>query len=698
MAVFDTQEVSSAEILEKKLRVFSALADMNSLIHTATNINQLLKILVEKAVVGVDFERFLLYLLDEEGGYLRCVAWIDRIKKEKASILEKRVGFRMEETAVETLAVKTGNTVYVEDARKDRRVSRKLLRVTDIRSYCVAPLMGRDRVLGVLTGDKHYSKSPIVPEDLETLQLFSGHISLAIENAMLYEEKDRFNKLLEKRVEERTFELASANQELSTRMNKLNTLYEMSRLLNERLEQRAILDQLLSLVAHLGHRICSIRLSREGRLFLTAQKGLDKEYEKLANLPLTEGSFDHLLGGESPLVIQDLDKHPVAVPLQSYFKKKGIRSCVVVPMVARGVVIGMMRVYSKARNGFPEEQREFFSAFGHQAAMALENAEKFQRIEQENVYLKEKTKSKLVVGRSLDMERVMELVRGVAPTSTTVIIYGETGTGKELIANAIHEMSTRSAKPLIKVNCAAIPEELMESELFGHERGAFTSAFEKRIGMFELANGGTVFLDEIGDLSLRTQTKLLRVLQEQEIQRIGSKAPLRVDVRVVAATNCDLREKMEQKGFRPDLFYRLSVFPISLPPLRDRKEDIAELVDFFLTKYAYLKKKKVAVSEEVVRMFQSYSWPGNIRELENIIERSVIISKNNLITKDDLPLWRDSTAPAPNKTLGVAVREFKKEMILQTLARTGGKKSKAAEMLGLPRSNFSRLLKTMNIH
>ena len=540
MAVLDAQDVSSAEILENKLRVFRALADMNSLIHTATNLNQLLKILVEKAVVGSDFERFLLYLLEEEEGYLRCVAWIDRVKKEKASLIGKRVGFRMEETAIETLAVKTGKVIYVEDARNDSRVSRKLLRVTEIRSYCVAPLMGRNRILGVLTGDKHYSDSRILPEDLETLHLFSGHISLAIENAMLYEEKDRFNRLLENRVQERTSELASANQELSKKMKKLATLYEMSRLLNERLEQKAILDQVLSMVADLGHRMCSIWLTKDGKLRLTAHRGLDEEYERMADLPLTDGSFDHLFGTEDTFVISDLSENPVSAPFQSYFKRKGIRSCAVVPMVTRGVVVGSMRVYSEALDGFLEEQKEFFSAFGPQAAMALENAGRFQRvveeknqitsisrrIEQENVYLKEKTKSPLVVGRSRGMEEVMDLIRGVAPTSTTVIIYGETGTGKELIANAIHEMSDRGSKPLIKVNCAAIPEELMESELFGHERGAFTSAFEKRVGMFELANGGTIFLDEIGDLSLKTQTKLLRVLQEQEIQRIGSKAPL----------------------------------------------------------------------------------------------------------------------------------------------------------------------------
>jgi transcriptional regulator with PAS, ATPase and Fis domain len=217
--------------------------------------------------------------------------------------------------------------------------------------------------------------------------------------------------------------------------------------------------------------------------------------------------------------------------------------------------------------------------------------------------------------------------------------------------------------------------------------------------MFELANGGTIFLDEIGDLSMKTQTKLLRVLQEQEIQRIGSKAPIRVDVRVIAATNKDLKKRIEEMKFRSDLYYRLGVFPITLPPLRERNEDIGSLVDFFLNKYAHIKQKKMELRPEAMNVLSGYLWPGNVRELENVIERLVIISKRDSITLEDLPkeLWDNPSTNAQAKHLSEAIQEFKKNMIMQTLASAGGKKSRAAEMLGLPRSNFSRMLKSLNL-
>ena len=702
-----------SEFAEKKLREFRALAEMNKEIHSTMSINQLLKILVEKAVVGVNFERCLIYLLEED--YLRCAAWIDRVKREKASIIKKKVGFGMDENAVEVLAVKTGKAIYVEDAPSDKRVSQKLLRVSDTRQYCVAPLVGRSAILGVLTGDKWYSKEPILPEDMETLQLFAGHISLAIENARLYEEKERLSKLLEKKVEERTLELAQANSQLQKKMTELSTLYQMSKLLNKSLEESAILDQISAMVGGLGYDICSIRVIEKGKPRLALVKGLDQEYKGFAEVPLIEieTAFDDMLASGNAYAINDLDSSPVPSSFRKYCRKREIRSCIVVPMVTKGILVGILRIYSKNRSAFKDEQKNFFSAFGQQAGTALENAMMFQkivaeknhiqtmseRIEQENIYLKERIRSDFVIGKSAKMAEVMDLVKKVAPTSTTVAVYGETGTGKELIANAIHEMSSRKDGPLIKVNCAAIPDDLIESELFGHEKGAFTSAYGKRIGMFELAQGGTIFLDEIGDLSLRTQTKLLRVLQEQEIQRIGAKAPVRVDIRVIAATNKDLKSRIGEKLFRSDLFYRLNVFPISLPPLRERKEDMEELVHFFLSKYAHIGGKKRSLHPEAMNVFLGYSWPGNIRELENVVERLVIVSRNEVIVKGDLPkeMWREPDFEMPDKPLSEAVLDFKKETVVRALAKAGGKKARAAEILGLPRSNFSRLLKSLEL-
>lgn len=539
-----------SQVKERQLRELSSLAEMNKKIHSTMNIDRLLQILVEQAIIGVNFERGLIYLVEDQ--FLRCVAFLDRVKREKGSTIEDLVGFKMDERAVEVQVVKTGKPVYVKDAETDKRVSQKLLRITDTKEYCVVPLIGRDGVLGVLTGDKVYSKKPIEPEDIRTLELFAGHISLAIENASLFREKEQFAALLEKKVLERTEELAKANQEILDQKNQLEALSK--------------------------------------------------------------------------------------------------------------------------------------------------------QLEHENISLREKMKAdqdkKFVIGKSPAMNDVMELVVKVAPTSTSVIIYGETGTGKELIANAIHEMSPRKLKPMIKVNCAAIPEELLESELFGHEKGAFTGAHEKRIGMFELAQGGTIFLDEIGDISLKTQTKLLRVLQEGEIQPLGSENPIKVAVRVIAATNKDLEQKIKEETFRTDLFYRLNVFPLTMPPLRERREDIPKLVDFFLEKYAHLKKGKVGIDKDVLKIFLRYSWPGNIRELENIIERLMIISKPGNISVSDLPrgLSKDVSEDSIIKPLKEALLDFKKERVKQALGMTGGKKSEAASLLGMPKSNFSRLLKQLGMN
>ena len=711
MVHFISSEIESSEFVRRKLHELTVLAEMNKEIHSTMNISQLLKILVQKAGVGVNFERCLIYLVEED--YLRCVAWIDRVKREKASIIAKRVGFRMDEDAVEVLAVKTGKPIFVEDAVQDKRVSPKFLRITGTKQYGISPLIGRKSVLGILTGDKFYSKRPILPEDMESLQLFAGHISLALENAMLYEEKERFNKILEKTVQERTSELAWAYQDISKKMTKLSSLYQMARLLNESLEQKAVLDQISTLLRSLGYDTFSVSVPQDGKLRAVLLKGIEEYNGKYLDHPFSHEVSEEFWKSPQIFLVKDSPSNQLPPAYLDYCRKRKIQSFIVTPIISKGKKIGVLKIYSQNPDAFPDEQKDFFYAFGQQVGAALENAITYQkvvdeknhiktisrRIEQENLYLKGRIKSEFVLGQSPKMIEVMDLVQKVAPTSTTVIIYGETGTGKELIANAIHEMSPRKGRSLIKVNCAAIPEELIESELFGHERGAFTGAYEKRIGMFELANGGTIFLDEIGDLSMKTQTKLLRVLQEQEIQRIGSKAPISVDVRVIAATNKDLKKRIEQMKFRSDLYYRLGVFPITLPPLRERREDIGSLVDFFLNKYAHIKQRKMKLRSEAMNVLLGYSWPGNVRELENVIERLVIISRNDSITLDDLPreLWDNLKTKAPVKHLGEAIQEFKKNIVVQTLASAGGKKSRAAEMLGLPRSNFSRLLKSLSL-
>ncbi len=296
-----------------------------------------------------------------------------------------------------------------------------------------------------------------------------------------------------------------------------------------------------------------------------------------------------------------------------------------------------------------------------------------------------------IVYGSPKMEEVMGLVARVAPSQATVLIRGESGTGKELIANAIHYASPRSKKSLVKVNCSALPETLLESELFGHEKGAFTGAEKRRIGRFEEADGGTIFLDEIGDLSPGTQIKLLRVLQEKEFQRLGSNISLKTDVRVTAATHRNLEELLKEGPFREDLYYRLNVISILLPPLRERKEDIPLLIDYFLKKYAKENQKSISdLSKEARAIFLRYPYPGNVRELENLIERAVVLCRGEIITTQDLPfhlreeksekLW---DAFKKGKSLPESLEDIERDLILKALHQHQGVQTKAAESLGI---------------
>jgi formate hydrogenlyase transcriptional activator len=351
--------------------------------------------------------------------------------------------------------------------------------------------------------------------------------------------------------------------------------------------------------------------------------------------------FDH----QRLLLRRDLGKE------QQYANERrlvaeGIRSMCVLPLVFQGKCFGTLSLVSREKDRYSDEDAAFLQEVANQVALAIQNMQSFQeidnlkaRLEKENVYLREELRTEHnfeeIVGNSPALLKALHAVDQVAPTDSTVLIYGETGTGKELVARAIHSRSARNGRALVNVNCSAISAGLVESELFGHMKGAFTGALERRIGRFELANGGTIFLDEIGELSLETQVKLLRVLQEHEFEPVGSSRSLRVDVRVIAATNRNLREAVEAGRFRSDLFYRLNVFPIELPPLRERRSDIPQLVAFCVTRFSKRLGKKIdGVSRESMENLVNYPWPGNIRELQNVIERAVVLSVDPTLRLD----------------------------------------------------------------
>ena len=330
-----------------------------------------------------------------------------------------------------------------------------------------------------------------------------------------------------------------------------------------------------------------------------------------------------------------------------------------------------------------------------------------ERTRNENTALREEFDHSLmfeeIVGSSKSLRTVLKAVDMVAATDSTVLILGETGTGKELIARAIHKRSPRSARAFIRVNCASIPPELIASELFGHEKGAFTGAIERRIGRFEAADGGTLFLDEIGDLPAETQGSLLRVLQEREFERIGSTKPVQVDVRVLAATNRDIAADVDEGGFRQDLYYRLNVFPVDVPPLRERSEDIPLLAEYLVERYAKKAGRKItAIDRSTLEMLQNYDWPGNVRELQNVIERAVILCETPVLFVDQTWLRREAPSRAGqlisfNAALNSSEREIIEKALSESAGRVGGLKG-AAVRLGLPRQTLESKIKTLGIN
>lgn len=322
--------------------------------------------------------------------------------------------------------------------------------------------------------------------------------------------------------------------------------------------------------------------------------------------------------------------------------------------------------------------------------------------------LKKKYKFKNIIGDSKEIQKLFETVEKVADTDSTILILGESGTGKELFAKAIHYNSRRQVGPFITVNCAAIPSELLESELFGHEKGAFTHAIRTRIGRFELANGGTIFLDEIGDMSLSLQSKLLRVLEERQFERIGGLNPIRTDIRIIAATHHDLKKAVEEGKFREDLYYRLNVIPIEIPPLRERKTDIPLLVNHFLKQFSNdINRSIPEVDQEVMNRLSQYHWPGNVRELENVIERMVTLSSGDTITLQNLPeMLRHNPVEKHSLTYEIpeggisfdeVIHEFEKKLIIQALNKKGWIKNKAAQFLNLNRTTLVEKMKRKNI-
>jgi formate hydrogenlyase transcriptional activator len=517
------------------------------------------------------------------------------------------------------------------DLEKEREYPAEDLALADgVRSYMIVPLVARGTAVGTLavasTTPSQYSQP-----DVGFLQEVANQVALAIENMKSYEE------------------IAALNATIAATAERYRTLLEINNAIISNLTREALFHS----VARALRRVVAfdrtaIFLHAPGedvlRLFILESTLPSGRYVVGLEWPIRESHAGWVFQRQQPLLRSDLEKER-QYPTEDLLLADGVRSYLVVPLVVRGRSIGTLNLNSATPDQYSASDAAFLQEVASQVALAVENMKSYEeiaaltaRLEDENVYLQEEIRRDHnfaeIVGSSPALLAVLRRVEQVAPTDSTVLIYGETGTGKELIARALHDRSRRRDRPLVKVNCAAISAGLVESELFGHVKGAFTGALERRVGRFEVADGGTIFLDEVSELPPETQVKLLRVLQEREFEPVGSNRTVRVNVRIIAATNRDLEEAIRAGRFRSDLFYRLNVFPLELPPLRERPSDIPQLVTFFLSRFSTNFGRHIDVSQDTMDRLVAYSWPGNIRELQNVLERAVVLSQGSTLELD----------------------------------------------------------------
>jgi Nif-specific regulatory protein len=484
-------------------------------------------------------------------------------------------------------------------------------------------------------------------------------------------------------------------------VRELLLLFEISQTLDRSLDLRDVGVTVLELTAkHMGMlRGTLTLLNREsGEIFIEAAHGLSDSQKERGKYRPGEGVTGKVVETGQPAVVPHISDEPLFLDrtgARRGLKKKDI-SFICVPIKMGNQVMGALSADRLFEEGVAfEEDVRLLSIIASMIAQAVKLRQRAEeerhRLEDENRrlhhQLRERFRPSNIVGNSKSMHAVYDMIAQVTKSDTTVLIRGESGTGKELVAHAIHYNSHRADKPFIKVNCGALPESVVESELFGHEKGAFTGAISTRKGRFELAHQGTIFLDEVGDLSPTTQIKLLRVLQEKEFERVGGASTLKSDVRVIAATNRDLEQLINEGTFRQDLYYRLNVFPIHIPPMRERKTDIPLLADFFVEKYSNANGKNIRrISTPAIDMLMSYHWPGNVRELENCIERAVLLSSNGVIHGRHLPptlQTAEASGTTHKGTLEATLENYERDLLVDALKASRGNKAKAARALGI---------------
>jgi len=556
------------------------------------------------------------------------------------------------------------------------------------KSFCVVPLTTAVRQLGAM-GFSSLEKGAYGETDMEFLRQVGNQVAVAVDNVLhhhdLTYDRDRLRLLLE----------------VSESIASHRDLAELFHDLAQRLP-RALEFSYIALILHDPEQnVMRLHILETPRPVSIAPG---------CEFPVEESVGGWVWRHQQPLVIENIEQETRFPKLIQMICEAGVRSFCTVPLTTARRRLGALSVGSFEKHHYGSSSIEFLQQVAKQVAVAVENALAYgeitglkEKLAKEKLYLEEEIRTEYnfeeIIGESTALKKVLKQVAVVAPTDSTALILGETGTGKELLARAIHNLSGRRERTFVKMNCAAIPTGLLESELFGHERGAFTGAIATKVGRFELADGGTLFLDEVGDIPLELQSKLLRVLQEQEFERLGSTRTIRVNVRMVAATNQDLTEMVEKKEFRSDLYYRLNVFPVLIPPLRERREDIPVLVRYFAQKFArQLNRPVERIPADTMDALTNYAWPGNIRELENLIERAVILSSGPdlVVPVSELKTSRPLMDAAPVSTLEAAERDHIVRALNATNWVIGGQAGAAAK-LGMKRTTLQSKMQKLGI-
>jgi formate hydrogenlyase transcriptional activator len=702
-------EIAKIQPLDHSRRQLEALLEVSEAIAQQRDLNELFHALAERLHWVVEFDFLTLVLHDPVRNVMRLHILETRVPTDKM------VG---KETPIEGHPAgwvwQSQQPFVVSDEDTRYPVFLQHLRDAGVHSMALVPLTTAQRRLGAM-GFGTLRPQKITDTEMTFMQRVASQVAVAVDNALnletsqayqaqLSEERDRLRVLLE------VNNVLVSSRELPELFRGI--VKTLERVIHHDYTSLALLDPATGLL----------------KIYALDFPGRQELIKPEVTIPRDISPSGDAIASGKPVCARGAELDRYASEVMRVLRDDGIQTICCIPLITQGRTFGTLNVASRRVEAFPPHEIALLQQVGAQIAIAVENALAFKEIDvlkdklaEEKLYLEEEIRSEFnfeeIIGDAPPLKRALAQVEVVAPTDTAVLILGETGTGKELIARAIHNLSARRQRTFVKINCAAIPSGLLESELFGHERGAFTGALNQKIGRFELADRGTLFLDEVGDLPMELQPKLLRVLQEQEFERLGSNRTLKVDVRIVAATNQDLARQVADRTFRSDLYYRLNVFPIQLPALRERPEDVPLLVRYFVQKFSSRLNKTVEyVPTEAMNALSAYSWPGNIRELENFIERAVLLSPGKELRVPVSELLADSNSPTPAaaassarafesanasatstvSTLEHAERAHILRALQQTGWRIGGPKG-AAMLLDMKRTTLQARMRKLKI-